>query len=109
MEFGNFSPRDAYFNVQSNDLNMGFPPIGTFSVDSTSINSNQGSSIFSTSESSQSHRSKNNNFNTSPRSVTNGGNSNLYNGNNNSSGDNQGTRETGIIEKLLVNKKRFNI
>lgn len=53
-------------------------------------------------------------FTSSGRPISNGGgsgngtSSQSYNGNNNS-GDNQGTRETGIIEKLLVRnlKKRL--
>lgn len=142
MDFGNFSPRDAYYSVQqqssinNHDLNLPSFPIGTFSVDTVSSSSssaqNQNQSIFSNNldggnnggnGGGTNNRSRSNVFNSSPRSVTNGigngssgnngggggnngGNSSngttSYNNGNNNSSDNQGTRETGIIEKLLV-------
>lgn len=107
MDFSNFSPREGNFysipSQNSQDLNniSSFPPIGTFSVETSS---NQ-SSIFNSNEigSRSSNSSRNNVFNNSPRQTgqnSSGANSASYNGNNSSS-DNQGTRETGIIEKLL--------
>lgn len=102
----NQSPR----NNVNNQSNNSFPPIGTFTLESTSPQSNQ---IFSQQDffnnSSQSNSSIINGSNGGNNSTgINGSNSTTgstyNNSNNNSSGGdpNQATRETGIIEKLLV-------
>jgi cold shock CspA family protein len=105
-------------NVNNNNNNNNNFPIGTFSIDSlpSSVNSsifgNGGSKMFGSSGSSAMDNGLN--FNSSAQSLMNGlsvGSGNMMNSHNNnnfnhangvsSSDQNQGTRETGIIEKLL--------
>lgn len=109
--------RDPYFNsmqssssivgrpvVNNSATNQSFPPIGTFSLDSTT--SSQSNQIFpqtdffnSTSNGSGGGGGGNSGINgVGPNSSLPYGN----NSNNNTGDPNQATRETGIIEKLLV-------
>lgn len=112
-DFGEFMARDPYFTsmqssnasivgrpvVNNSSINQSFPTIGTFTLESTSPQSNQ---IFSQPDF----------YNNSTSNGINGGNNapnssapygNNTNNNSSSSNDpNQATRETGIIEKLLV-------
>lgn len=126
-DFGEFMSRDPFFssmqsnqsprNNVNNQSNNSFPPIGTFTIESTSPQSNQ---IFSQPDffnnSSQSNNSMLNGSNGGNNSSgINGSNStgsysNSNNNSSNSGGDpNQATRETGIIEKLLVCSIHFHL
>lgn len=87
----------------NNISNNAFPPIGTFTLESTTPQSNQmfppPSDFFNTSTHSNSSHLNG--------TVGNSGNSSsassIFSSTNNNGGDpNQATRETGIIEKLLV-------
>ena len=97
------SPRAVSNNVPP--TNNSFPTIGTFTLESTSPQQNQ---IFSQPDffnnSSQSNNSMNGGGGHHGVNGINNSSSSTYNSNNNSnSGDPNGaTRETGIIEKLLV-------
>lgn len=108
-DFGEFSSRDSYFSSSSrsnmSSSNNSFPTIGTFStLDTVSSGNNQS---FNNSNDSSSNNHSNNSggniFNNS--NNLNGSNSfagvNNTSVNSNGSDQNQGTRETGIIEKLL--------
>lgn len=101
MDFSSFSSSVGYFPIQSQsqpsqDINLSNFEIGTFSLESA-IASIPNQPLFTNNESRSVTR--NNIFNSSPRSTGNNSVNTSYNGNNS---DNQGTRETGIIEKLLV-------
>lgn len=121
---GNFSSsRDTYFNVQqqqqnshnSHDINLSSSfPIGTFSVDQTNNSTTSNNHYNNIGDTNNQRTLNRNNSYQSPRgnnSMSNGSGGNgggnqsssYNNGNNNSTtnNDNQGTRETGIIEKLL--------
>lgn len=110
--------RDPYFNsmqssstsivgrpvVNNSASNQSFPPIGTFSLDSTGPP--QSNQLFSQPDFFNSSSTSNGGTNATtvngigPNSSMPYGNNN--NSNNNAGDPNQATRETGIIEKLLV-------
>lgn len=109
-DFSDFLTRDPFFTSMqtpsprlNNISNNAFPPIGTFTLESTTPQSNQMFPPPSDFYNSSNHSNSSHMNGTVGNSGNSSNASSIFNSTNNNGGDpNQATRETGIIEKLLV-------